>query len=313
MATPTVFSNWPTFHHRHHNAAVPTPPELPPFHDNYAFSDTCTNYHSPLLFNSNHHSSTFNNGFTNNSLQFHNPINYPTLSSTYIPPITTQQQPLPPPLPDFTQSFSFMNEYYSNPIVPDVCDYGDFIPMNPIDSMQTECYLYPSYPVVDDVCCMEEVPPELPPMPEIYDGGGSSSAMLPVYGGGVGFNFVEGERSVQMKENADGGGRLSAQSMAARVRRRKISEKTSELGKLVPGGHRMTTAEMFQAAFKYIKFLQAQVGVLQLMPSSPGLGSELQALLTSPSVQEKLYAAGKCIVSQTLGESLADDHQRTKN
>lgn len=46
--------------------------------------------------------------------------------------------------------------------------------------------------------------------------------------------------------------RMSAQSMAARQRRRRISEKTQELGKLIPGGQKMNTAEMFEAAFKYI-------------------------------------------------------------
>ncbi|KAL8226142.1 hypothetical protein R6Q57_018699 [Mikania cordata] len=101
------------------------------------------------------------------------------------------------------------------------------------------------------------------------------------------------------------GGNLSAQSMAARVRRRKISEKTSELGKLVPGGHKMNTAEMFQAAFKYIKFLQAQIGVLQLMPSLPEgeevlRNEEMQALVTCTMMQEKLYIAEKCIVPSTL-------------
>lgn len=60
---------------------------------------------------------------------------------------------------------------------------------------------------------------------------------------------------------------LSAQSIAARQRRRKITEKTQELGKLVPGGHKMNTAEMLQAANKYIKYLQAQVGVLEFIGS----------------------------------------------
>ena len=60
---------------------------------------------------------------------------------------------------------------------------------------------------------------------------------------------------------------LSAQSIAARERRRKISEKTQELGKLIPGGHRLNTAEMFHAAFNYVKYLQAQASVLQLMGS----------------------------------------------
>lgn len=56
---------------------------------------------------------------------------------------------------------------------------------------------------------------------------------------------------------------VSAQSRAARERRRKITEKTQELGKLIPGGHKMNTAEMFQAASKYVKFMQAQLEILQ--------------------------------------------------
>jgi hypothetical protein len=58
---------------------------------------------------------------------------------------------------------------------------------------------------------------------------------------------------------------ISSQSIAARERRRKITEKTQELGKLVPGGCKMNTAEMFNAAANYVKFLQAQVGMLQVM------------------------------------------------
>ncbi|XP_076893802.1 uncharacterized protein LOC143545898 [Bidens hawaiensis] len=290
MAAQSFYSNWPTFYL---NSAVPPPPDhqLLPFHGNFTLSDNA-------YFN--HHSPSFSDGFSNNNnLQFHNPINYPTLSSSY--------SPSPPPLPDLTQSFTFNHEYYSDvPIVPDAYDGGEFFLVN-----QPDYYSYPSYPVANDACSMETMQPELPPLPDMYDGGGSSGAVLTSYGGGVGFNDVHGEdRSVEMKRN---GARVSAQSMAARIRRRKISEKTSELGKLVPGGHRMTTAEMFQAAFKYIKFLQAQVGVLQLMPSSPGLGLELQALLTCPTVQEKLYTSGRCIVSQTLEETLAEDHQGKKN
>lgn len=76
---------------------------------------------------------------------------------------------------------------------------------------------------------------------------------------------VEGKRI----SGTSSGGSLSAQSMAARERRRKITEKTQELGKLIPAtSQKMNTAEMFEAAFKYIKFLQAQVGILESMSSS---------------------------------------------
>ncbi|XVF72326.1 hypothetical protein PTKIN_Ptkin12aG0112100 [Pterospermum kingtungense] len=64
---------------------------------------------------------------------------------------------------------------------------------------------------------------------------------------------------------------VPVQSIAVRERRMKITEKTQQLGKLVPGGNKMNTAEMLQAAFKYIKYLQAQVGILQVMQDGKAL------------------------------------------
>ncbi|PIN24097.1 hypothetical protein CDL12_03182 [Handroanthus impetiginosus] len=108
------------------------------------------------------------------------------------------------------------------------------------------------------------------------------------------------------------GGSLSAQTIAARQRRRKISEKTQELGKLIPGGNRMNTAEMLQSAYKYIKFLQAQVEILQLMGSTyykENETEELHGFLESRLVQEKLYSNEKCLVSWKLVEEVANDSQ----
>ncbi|KAL7616694.1 hypothetical protein Lser_V15G01301 [Lactuca serriola] len=266
--------HWPTFQQLHQDTAVfPPSPELLSFHDNFTFSDTCINNPFSSL-ESNHHFSSFNNGVTTTKLSFHSPVRYPTLSSSYLPPITTQQHRLPKPLPDLTQLSSFTHGQYS------------------------------PYPQNPNVWPMEQLQPELPPLPEIYHYGGS--AVDPVMDT---FQVKESNGVHVTTGNRNVGGRLSAQSMAARIRRRRISEKTLELGKLVPGGHRMNTAEMFQAAFKYVKFLQAQVGVLQHIGSSQEQSEELHALVTSRSVQEKLYHAEKCIVTRTLGESLAVDHQ----
>ncbi|CAA0827582.1 Transcription factor bHLH52 [Striga hermonthica] len=102
----------------------------------------------------------------------------------------------------------------------------------------------------------------------------------------------------------------SAQSVTARERRRRISEKTRELGSLVPGAHRMNTAEMFRAAYKYIEFLRAQVGILEFMGSYEKVyesHEEMNGLLGSCLVQEKLYGAGRCMVPSEFVRGLANE------
>ncbi|XP_020690722.2 transcription factor bHLH52-like [Dendrobium catenatum] len=95
---------------------------------------------------------------------------------------------------------------------------------------------------------------------------------------------------------------LSAQSVAARKRRKRISEKTQELARHIPGGVKLSTADMFQSAYKYIKFLEAQLAVLELTtPSVQECGSRkedeyLYALLASLTMQEKLAAQEMCLV-----------------
>ncbi|KAL6498268.1 hypothetical protein OROGR_028665 [Orobanche gracilis] len=114
---------------------------------------------------------------------------------------------------------------------------------------------------------------------------------------------------------AGGGGGSSspsAQSIAARHRRKKISDKTHELGKLIPGGQKMNTAEMFGAAHKYIKYLQAQVGILEFMASyhhhqeeeEEEESDQFHGLLESTLIQEKLYSTGKCMVPRKFVQEL---------
>ncbi|XP_042386405.1 transcription factor bHLH52-like [Zingiber officinale] len=111
------------------------------------------------------------------------------------------------------------------------------------------------------------------------------------------------------------GNGLSPQSIAARVRRKRISEKTRGLGKLVPGGSRMSTAEMFQAAYEYIKFLQAQVGLLGLMEwNAPSkVEQKVQVLIGSTPVQEKLTGEGRCVVSKEVVEAMMEDEDIKSN
>ncbi|CAH2034565.1 unnamed protein product [Thlaspi arvense] len=103
---------------------------------------------------------------------------------------------------------------------------------------------------------------------------------------------------------------LSSQSIAARKRRRKITEKTQDLGKLIPGSQKHNTAEMFQAAAKYVKFLQAQVGILQLRQTkmqtheSAKVEREMRFLLASQEIQEKLSTEEVCVVPREMVQVL---------
>ncbi|KAL5976091.1 hypothetical protein ACLOJK_020421 [Asimina triloba] len=106
--------------------------------------------------------------------------------------------------------------------------------------------------------------------------------------------------------------------MATRQRRKKISDLTRKLEKLMPWEKKMDIASMLEEAHKYIGFLKAQVSVLQAMPRESNFSSAvpegavgggamglekmsrqqlLQVMLGSGAVQEKLYSSGCCVFS----------------
>ncbi|XP_058197012.1 transcription factor bHLH52-like [Rhododendron vialii] len=227
---------------------------------------------------------------------FHHPAN----SDLNILPCSALPPPPPPPL--------------DNSIPPQPFQYSYQYPKRQ-KCYEDEYYNYCYYPE-------EELMPSLKPdgfvanppllipkfsLPEIY------GRVVPAFDyGGCGDQEASG-----------GGGRgsLSAQSIAARQRRRKITEKTQELGKLIPGGHKLNTAEMFHAASKYIKCLQAQVGILEFTGSAQENHEEsllhtreLQALASSPSIQEKLYSSDKCLVpKQFVDVTLPNYHDLQSN
>ncbi|KAJ4891659.1 Transcription factor bHLH53 [Raphanus sativus] len=111
---------------------------------------------------------------------------------------------------------------------------------------------------------------------------------------------------------------LSSQSIAARERRRRITDKTHELTKLIPGGQKLNTAEMFEAAAKYVKFLQSQVGILQMMQNTTkthisDAEIETRVLLGSQAIQEKLSTDEVCLVPCGMVRDLASEESIWRN
>ncbi|RYQ97618.1 hypothetical protein S83_061862 [Arachis hypogaea] len=112
---------------------------------------------------------------------------------------------------------------------------------------------------------------------------------------------------------------LPPKSNFARQRRQKLSEKTRCLQKLMPWDKKMDQATLFEQAYSYVKFLQAQVSVLQSMPyhapPSPSFNNGggcvfgfgdlerlnrnqlLQVLVNSPVAQTVMSSKGLCVFS----------------
>ncbi|CAM6116834.1 unnamed protein product [Calypogeia fissa] len=118
---------------------------------------------------------------------------------------------------------------------------------------------------------------------------------------------------------------IEPQSVAARHRRRKISERVRVLEKLIPGGNKMDTASMLDESIEYVKFLQLQVQLLESLgdmsygPNASlssdigrgkdGLGTRTntfgaQASQSCTTMQMVRPAASPLILSEILQEQL---------
>ncbi|XP_051136220.1 transcription factor LRL2 [Andrographis paniculata] len=103
-----------------------------------------------------------------------------------------------------------------------------------------------------------------------------------------------------------------------RIKQQRLSDKTRCLQKLLPWDEKMDMATVLEEAYKYIRFLQAQVSVLQSMPCETASASSaaatsgggggvdlgrlnrqqlLQVVVNSPVAQSQLYSKGCCVYS----------------
>ncbi|KAK2999349.1 hypothetical protein RJ639_022744 [Escallonia herrerae] len=247
--------------------------------------------------------------------------NYGTLQQHLNPEMSifTQAQPdLTPELLAFHDNFDISGTYVDPLFDPDELLYpymsspsqhSNSLTPEIFPPLELEPYHYPKRARTCQDVFVPNPQVQLPELsPELIAPLWEFESRMPVYHGG---GSALDHESTAVKEG-NGGGTLSVQSMAARKRRRKITEKTQELGKLIPGGQKLNTAEMFQAASKYIKFLRAQVGILELMSPNQEKkeafhSEELHHLVASPLVREKCYLAEKCLVPKQFVQFLVNE------
>lgn len=85
------------------------------------------------------------------------------------------------------------------------------------------------------------------------------------------------------------------QSVAARHRRERISEKIRILQRLVPGGTKMDTASMLDEAIRYVKFLKRQI---RLLKSNNQQNASTQQLSHPKTMPNNSLASSTTAISQ---------------
>ncbi|KAG1338037.1 transcription factor LAX PANICLE 1 [Cocos nucifera] len=129
---------------------------------------------------------------------------------------------------------------------------------------------------------------------------------------------MEGEPSSLLqhpRERRRGGRRLSgvklstdAQSVAARLRRHRISNRFRILKSLVPGGSKLDTVSMLEEAIHYVKFLKTQIllhhAALMLPPGDIPLISFLSMISSTPTVSDTpTLGSGGCVFTPSCAFS----------
>ncbi|KAG2690925.1 hypothetical protein I3843_09G209300 [Carya illinoinensis] len=107
-----------------------------------------------------------------------------------------------------------------------------------------------------------------------------------------------GKRSKGVKLSTD------PQSVAARERRHRISDRFKILQSLVPGGSKMDTVSMLEEAIHYVKFLKTQIWLHQTMINFVDEDPSCFLAASFPSHdQQNFYAENSTLVDQVQPSS----------